>query len=171
MDFNPEAIDALRRKLRYKVWYHVGGFCPDVEDLVQESILRLLRALNEGSIRKPESIGPFLSGICHNVILEYRRRVWRDRAEPSEPSEAAQAIPPEAEALELRDAIAAAMRELSERDRRVLTAFFVEDRTAESICAETGMSLNQFRVCLCRAKARFRKIYQDQMKFRAGHGH
>jgi RNA polymerase sigma factor (sigma-70 family) len=165
MEIDSEKVEMFRRKLRYKVCYHVGSFCADVEDLVQETMVRFLRALNEGNIRKPESIGPFLSGICNNVILEYRRSLWRDRPEFSETTTAAQSVKsvlPEAESLELRDSIAAVMQQLSDRDRRVLCAFFLEERGADEICREMEMSGNQFRVALCRAKERFRKIYRGR---------
>jgi RNA polymerase sigma factor (sigma-70 family) len=142
-----------------------------VEDLVQETLVRFLRAMDQGTMRNPESMGAFLSGICNNVIREYRRGLWRDRPEQSEVSERAQAVLPEAESLELRDAIRAAMQELSDRDRRMLSAFFLDERTAAELCREMQMSANQFRVALCRAKGRFRRIYKDKLKYRAGHGH
>lgn len=78
MKFDPDTIDRYRCKLRYKVCYHLGSFCQDVEDVVQETLTRYLRAIRDDKIRNPESIGAFLSGICNNVILEYRRRLWKE---------------------------------------------------------------------------------------------
>lgn len=63
----------LRRRLISKVRFHLGDFCSYVEDLVQETLTRFHRALQDNSLRRPESIGAFLNGICNNVILEYRR--------------------------------------------------------------------------------------------------
>jgi hypothetical protein len=53
----------------------------------------------------------------------------------------------------------------------MLSAFFLDERTPGEICREMNMSANQFRVALCRAKARFRRIYKSKLKYRAGHGH
>src|ERR1035441_5999918 len=78
MELSDTEIQSLRLKMRAKVRHHLGGFCPDVEDVVQESMARWIRAEREGRIERPENPGAFLSGICNNVILEYRRRVWRD---------------------------------------------------------------------------------------------
>jgi DNA-directed RNA polymerase specialized sigma24 family protein len=36
----PEVLESYRVRLRYKVSYHLGGFCPDVEDIVQETLAR-----------------------------------------------------------------------------------------------------------------------------------
>jgi DNA-directed RNA polymerase specialized sigma24 family protein len=78
MKFDPDRIERYRRKLGYKVCYHLGSFCPDIEDVVQETLTRFLRAIRDDQIRNPESVGAFLSGICNNVIQEYRRRLWKE---------------------------------------------------------------------------------------------
>jgi DNA-directed RNA polymerase specialized sigma24 family protein len=103
MDFNDPSVDRLRLKLRYKVLYHVGHNCPDVEDLVQETLVRFFRAEQRQTIRNnPEEFGAFLNGICRNVILEYRRRVRREPfLDPDIPIPDT-GIRPEAEILERR---------------------------------------------------------------------
>src|SRR5438093_10409389 len=83
MQIDAETLDKFRLKLRSKVRYHVGGVCPDVEDLVQETLVRFLRCAEDDKIRSPSNLGAFLNGVCNNVILEYRRRLWRE--EPYEP--------------------------------------------------------------------------------------
>ena len=77
MDLDESAVERLRLKLRYKVLYHVGSGCPDVDDLVQESLARFFRAEQRSQIRNTEEFGAFLNGVCRNVILEYRRRQQR----------------------------------------------------------------------------------------------
>lgn len=157
---SPADWEGFRHRLAIKVRYHVGYFCPDVEDLVQETLARFQRALNSDAIRKPESIGAFLSGICNNVISEYRRGLWRDvpydaelHPEPSEP--------PTARLLELRDAIDAVLEQLGQRDREVLTAFYLQERGRDEICRALGVSDAQFRVIIFRAKDRFRRLLSN----------
>src|ERR1700742_1564748 len=70
MDLNEPSIERLRLKLRYKVLYHVGRNCADVDDLVQETLARFFRAEQRNTIRNMEEFGPFLNGVCRNVILE-----------------------------------------------------------------------------------------------------
>jgi RNA polymerase sigma-70 factor (ECF subfamily) len=44
---------------------------------------------------------------------------------------------------------------VSRRDRDILNRFYVLEQTQEQICAEMGLSYNQFRLLKSRAKARF----------------
>jgi len=77
-----EDLEVLRPKLRLKICYEVGFLCPDVDDLVQETLARFLVASRNEQVRNPEAAGAFLNGVCRNVILEYRRRASRDEPMP-----------------------------------------------------------------------------------------
>ena len=171
MQIDPGTLENYRLKLRYKVCYHLGSYCPDVDDVVQESLTRFLRALQEGKIRNPESTGAFLSGICNHVIQEFRRRQWKEPLIESEAGLPEPPAPPEPDLLALRQAIALVMSQLSQRDRDILRAFFLEERGKEEICQTMNLSDEQFRVALFRAKQRFRRIYQEEMKQKSPQGH
>ena len=170
MQIDDEMLDKFRGKLRIKVRYHVGGVCPDVEDLVQETLVRFLR-FAEDKIRSPGNLGAFLNGVCNNVILEYRRRLWREEPYELEFHEDRHGAGPEAELLEIREAIDAGLAQLSQRDHAILRSFYLEDRRREEICQALGTTDAQFRVALFRAKERFRKIYREGLKPRAAGGH
>ena len=60
MDLSEPSLERLRLKLRYKVLYHVGHGCADVDDLVQESLARFIRAGQRQQIRNTEELGAFL---------------------------------------------------------------------------------------------------------------
>lgn len=164
-------IEKLRIKLRSKVRYHIGAFCPDVDDIVQETLMRFLRAQQGGRIQKPESIGSYVNGICKNIIFEYRRRLWREPAEDPEVLENTLSCRPVAEQFEIPDSVRAVLARMSDRDRDVLRLFFLDGKTSEEICAETGISDASFRVVLFRAKQRFRKIFCQDLKLTALIGH
>ena len=171
MQIDDETLDKFRLKLRSKVRYHVGGVCPDVEDLVQETLVRFLRCAEDDKIRSPSNLGAFLNGVCNNVILEYRRRLWRE--EPYEPEfhEDHHAAGPEAELMEVREAIDAGLAQLSDRDHAILRSFYLEDRSREEIRKALDITDAQFRVALFRAKERFRKIYRESLKPPAAGSH
>jgi RNA polymerase sigma-70 factor, ECF subfamily len=160
----PEEIERLRPKLRFKVCYEVGFLCPDVDDIVQEAMSRFLVATQQDKVRKPEAAGAFLAGICRNVISEYRRRNRREDPMPDVVPEPQGKSIPESDLFEFRDAIAQAMAQLPERDRGVLRAFYLEEKTKEDIMAQTGMTDQNFRVVLFRAKEKFRRLYLDLTK-------
>lgn len=156
------SIERLRLKLRYKVLYHLGHNCADVDDLVQETLARYYRAEQRQQIRNTEEFGAFLNGVCRNVILEYRRRQRREPlADPDVPV-AETGVRPDAEVFEMRDAIDAGLKDLSERDRAILRSLYLEGREKEAICRQWGMSDAQFRVVLFRAKERFRRAWESR---------
>jgi RNA polymerase sigma-70 factor (ECF subfamily) len=163
MKFDSDTINRYRCKVRYKVCYHLGSFCQDVEDVVQETLTRFLRAIQDNKIRNPESVGAFLSGICNNVILEYRRRLWKEPPTDLDWEASQGTVAPEVELLDLREEIDAAMEQLPKRDREMLQAFFLQERTKDEVCGLMGLSDVQFRVALFRAKDRFRKIYRRKL--------
>jgi RNA polymerase sigma factor (sigma-70 family) len=166
MNFSDEDLEKLRSRLRYKVRYEVGFYCPDVDDIVQETIARVLIATRDEKIQNPEAVGAFLNGVCRNVISEYRRRNMRDEPMPEViPEPPAKGIG-ETDLFDLRQAIAQGLDQLSERDRRVLRAFYLEEKSRFEILKETGLTEENFRVVICRAKERFRAIYVEQMKHR-----
>ena len=171
MDLTEPSIDRLRLKLRYKVLYHVGHNCADVDDLVQESLVRFFRAEQRHLIRNTEEFGAFLNGVCRNVILEYRRRIRREPSVDPDTPIPDLGVRPEAEILEMRDAIDNGLKELAERDRMILRSLYLEGKEKEDICQEWGMSDAQFRVVLFRAKERFRRVYNAEMKRNMTSGH
>jgi RNA polymerase sigma-70 factor, ECF subfamily len=171
MNLSGEDLEKLRARLRFKVCYDVGFACPDVDDIVQESLTRLLAARRDEKIHNPEAVGAFLNGICRNVISEYRRRNMRDEPMPEIVPEPPSDSIPDSDRFELRQAIARGLDQLSERDRRVLRGFYLEEKSKEEILEQTGLSDENFRVVLCRAKERFRTIYSEQTQHRGSSRH
>lgn len=171
MNLSTENMEKLRSKLRFKIGFAVGFACPDVEDLVQESLARFLVAAREDKIHNPEAAGAFLNGISRNVISEYRRRLFRDEPMPEIVPEPPGKGLPETDLFDLRQAIARGLSQLPDRDRRILRAFYLEEKTKEEIMRQTGLTDQNFRVVLFRAKEKFRAIYLEQMKQRAALRH
>jgi len=166
MILSDDELDKLRLRLRFKVCYDIGFYCPDVDDIVQETLTRFVTATRDGRIRNSAAGGAFVNGICRNVISEYRRRNLREEPMPEVVPESAPKTIPEADLFELRQAIATGLEQLSERDRRILRAFYLEEKSKEEILKHTGLTDENFRVVLCRAKERFRAIFVEQTKHR-----
>jgi RNA polymerase sigma factor (sigma-70 family) len=170
MDFSEADMEKLRPRLRFKVCYRVGFACPDVDDIVQETLTRFL-TIDPARLKNPEATGAYLNGICQNVILEYRRRWSRDTPAAHALPEGSDERLADTELFEMRQAIASGMQELSLRDRQVLRAFYLEEKPKREILEEAGLTDENFRVVLCRAKERFRHIYVSKVKRRGASGH
>ena len=82
MNLSGDDLEQLRPKVRFKVCHEVGFYCPDVDDIVQETLARFLLAVRGEKIHNPAALGAFLNGVCRNVISEYRRRNMRDGSMP-----------------------------------------------------------------------------------------
>jgi RNA polymerase sigma factor (sigma-70 family) len=162
MEITEEELQALRERLLFKVRYHVGYWSPDAEDIVQETIARLLRAAGENGIRNPSSWAAFASATCNNVIHEHRRSFWRetpaDENTPQGSSDSHAAI------TEAREAVARALPLLTTRDRDLLRAFYLDEKSPEEICCNMSLTPGSFRVALFRARERFRRILYPEVK-------
>jgi RNA polymerase sigma factor (sigma-70 family) len=53
---------------------------------------------------------------------------------------------------------------LSDRDREILTRFYLDEQTQEQICQEMNLSETQFRLLKSRAKARFGEIGKRKLQ-------
>jgi RNA polymerase sigma-70 factor, ECF subfamily len=166
MDLSEPSLERLRLKLRYKVLYHVGHNCADVDDLVQETLSRFIRAAQKDQIRNTDEFGAFINGVCRNVILEYRRRLKREPTLDEDIEIPDVGVRPDADILEMRDAIDSVLAELADRDRAILRELYLDGKEKDEICVEWKMSDAQFRVVLFRAKERFRKVYAGEVKQR-----
>jgi RNA polymerase sigma factor (sigma-70 family) len=170
MEICATTLEKLRLKLGFKVRYHLGSYCPDVEDVVQETISRVIDAAQNNRIRNPDSLSAFASATCSNVIREYRRGIWRDAPldfgdSVRDPAASA------AQTAEVHDLVARTLASLPDRDRMLLYAFYIQEKPVEEIIAEWGLTEAAFRVALFRARERFRKIAENGLKSQASEQH
>ncbi len=166
MDLDIQLIDGFRQRLRWKIIYHLGRYCPDVDDVLQETLARFLIAVRDEKVQHPDRIGAFLSGICNNVISEYRRRLMRDTPYDFTDHEPTASVESEAEQIDRQQTIAVTLAALSERDNEILRTFYLLGKDKAEICAQLELSDAQFRVALFRAKGRFRRAYDQNLKQR-----
>ena len=140
-----------------------------VDDIRQETFMRVLKAVRTGSIRSAEGLGSFVNSICNNVLQEYYRSF--DRAVPQDD---AALDPPDTStdlegilvAKETREHVRHALSMLSEKDRRLLRAMFFEERNKDEICVDFGVDRDYLRVLVYRAKQNFRMLYEQHEQCR-----
>jgi RNA polymerase sigma-70 factor, ECF subfamily len=139
-----------------------------IEDIRQETLLRVLKAVQAPvGIREPERLGAFVNSVCNNVVLEFLRAETKHRATPDEPDSRPGApgpTDPESSLVseERKELVRRILAELPERDRRILSALFLEDRDKDEICAQFGVDRDYLRVLLHRAKGHFRAHYMKE---------
>jgi RNA polymerase sigma-70 factor, ECF subfamily len=134
-----------------------------VEDVRQETLTRVLRLLTEQQLRQPERFGAFVNSVCNNVLHEHHRA--RTRELPVDGEVANAIVDPGMSALEaiarrqLHQKVRQTLDELPEKDRCLLKAVFLEERSKDELCCEFGVTRDYLRVLVYRAKQSFKSYY------------
>jgi len=141
-----------------------------IDDIRQETFLRVFQVLRRDGIRQPERIGAFVNSICNNVMLETHRSGSRltFMDEPPEPTEFAPAAEHELIARERREHVRAVLAKMPSKNQKLLTAVFIDERHPDEVCEEMGIDRNYLRVLLFRARAQLKDAVNR--KRTASHG-
>jgi RNA polymerase sigma-70 factor (ECF subfamily) len=138
----------------------------DVDDVRQETMLRVLRTLRTpGGLRDPGALGAFVNAVCTNVLRESNRSSNRYGEAPETDEIPDQATPGPERLLmtsERADAVRRVLDSLPARDRDVLKAIYLDEHEKTRICDELGVNRDYLRVLVHRAKNLFRTLYREQ---------
>jgi RNA polymerase sigma-70 factor (ECF subfamily) len=163
---DPAGIEALcktfYRGIRFFVSRHLGP--EEADDRAHDAILIVVQAIRRGELRDPNCLPGYVRTVVRRLIatqigcrVETRQR--QVALESALETGDSRANPEAAAAAQERTEI---MREilmgLSQRDREVLTRFYVLEQNKPQICQEMGLTGTQFRLLKSRAKARFVKL-------------
>lgn len=130
---------------------------PDqIQDVTQETFLRVLKTLRQNGVENPEALGAFVNSVCNNVLFELYRQQSRITEEPEERISGEPAVDTEMVSAEERREVRDVVAELPEKDRMILRWLFFEEREKEEVCRTLGVDREYLRVLLHRAKNRFR---------------
>lgn len=139
-----------------------------IEDVKQETFSRTLSLIrSEGGLRNAERLGPLVNSICNNVLMEQYRSSGRVEVLEDEAAEQLVETRPNALSVVISDDTRKLVRRvldgLSERDRGLLRAVFLEERDKDEVCTELGVDRDYLRVLLHRAKSSFRVMYSKRV--------
>jgi RNA polymerase sigma-70 factor (ECF subfamily) len=127
-------------------------------DLMQDVLVMVLTKLREGAVREPERVASFVLGAARQTVMDWqrggRRRAKLLEAFPLDllPGDSAEGSEPAVDTARLGDCLAA----LPERERAVLVMTFYDDRPADAVAAELGLSAGNVRVIRHRGLDRLR---------------
>lgn len=138
-----------------------------IEDLKQETFVRVFAALRVGKVRQPERLGAYVNSVCNNVLLEHYRSGSRE--DPIEDEEGTDFPDTSVDILglvahkQMAEKVCQILEELPERDRRVLREIFLEERDKDAVCRDFGVDRDYLRVLLHRARLAFKALYLKKM--------
>ncbi len=156
------------RGIRFYLCRQLGP--QELDDKVHDAFLIVVQAIRRGDLREPERLMGFVRTVVRRQVAAYidevvhsRRdelhldmgvRVADSRKNPEQSAATKQK-------LELMQSI---LRSLSERDREVLTRFYLQEQTQEQICQEMKLTETQFRLLKSRAKSRFGELGRRRLQ-------
>jgi RNA polymerase sigma-70 factor (ECF subfamily) len=139
------------------------------EDLSQETFRILLEKIRQGSVREPEKLPGFISSLARNLAIDYFRRKPDPERQISIKS-AEQFLDPAPSPLdqllqkEKAEIARQVLKELSsDRDREILSRFYIAEEDKEQICADLGLTSLQFNQVLYRARQRYKERYEKRV--------
>jgi len=154
-----ELYRTFARGIRFYLCRQLGP--QELDDKVHDTFLIVIDAIRSGELREPDRLMGFVRTIVRRQVAAYIDEVVQSRREDLG-GEASESIPdsrrdPEenvafGQTVELMKTI---LRGLGERDREILTRFYLYEESQEQICKDMDLSENQFRLLKSRAKAKF----------------
>jgi RNA polymerase sigma-70 factor (ECF subfamily) len=137
-----------------------------IDDIRQETYLRVYQILRRDGVRQPERLGALVNAICNNVILEFHRAGARITFtdEPPEPAASAPAADLELMERERRAHVRQVLAKMPSKNQKLLTAVFIEERSPDDVCEELGVDRNYLRVLLFRARTQLKEAVRRGRK-------
>jgi len=142
-----------------------------VEDLRQETYIRVLGVLRKDGVRQPERFGAFVNSICNNVLQEfYRANARTTPLDPVHEEKPDQSVDIEGQMVskQIKERVRQVMKELPPKDLALLQAFFLEEKEKDEVCTQFGVDRDYLRVLLHRAKDKFRVLYEKDRESLSG---
>jgi RNA polymerase sigma-70 factor (ECF subfamily) len=158
------------RGIRYYLCRQLGH--QELDDKVHDTFVIVVQAIRRGELREPDRLMGFVRTVVRRQVAAYiddavhsRRdelnldlgvRVADRRNNPEQSAAFRQKV----------EFMLDVLRSLSERDREILTRFYLDEQSQESICQEMSLSETQFRLLKSRAKARFGEIGKRKLQLK-----
>ena len=152
-------------QLLYRVAYHLTGNAQDAEDLLQDLYLKLWQKrddLPDEAMREA-----YLVTMMRNLFVDQRRLKHVDASAELKNEEG----PPDERSLDrqidARDEVTQVeglIRQLSEKDAKIIQMHLVDDRSYEEIERDTGLSQGNIRIIVMRTKKKLKQQFQNITK-------
>jgi RNA polymerase sigma-70 factor (ECF subfamily) len=163
-----ELYQTFARGIRFYLCRQLG--VQELDDKVHDTFLIVVDAIRQGELREPDRLMGFVRTIVRRQVAAYIDEVVASRRDESG-GDSGEGIPdlrrnPEQnvafrQKVELMKTI---LRGLGDRDREILTRFYLYEESQEKICQDMELSENQFRLLKSRAKAKFGALGRRKMK-------
>jgi RNA polymerase sigma-70 factor (ECF subfamily) len=139
-----------------------------IQDVTQETFLRVLKSLRQSGIANPEALGAFVNSVCNHVLFEAYRAQTRTADPPADRASDEAAYDTAMVEEEERSQVRSVLSELPEKDRQILSWIFFEEKDKKEVCRVLDVDREYLRVLVHRAKQRFRTDYLRRSATKTG---
>ncbi len=166
-----ELYQLFSKGIRFYLCRQLGP--QELEDKVHDTFLVVVQAIRRGDLREPERLMGFVRTVVRRQVAAHIERLVQVRREQidiestirlPDPSEN-----PEENAIfqQRTKLIHRVLSELGDRDREILTRFYLREQGQDQICSEMALTETQFRLLKSRAKARFGELGKKKLAHRS----
>jgi RNA polymerase sigma-70 factor, ECF subfamily len=173
IDGMEELYQLFSRGIRYYLCRQLGP--QELDDKVHDTFVVVVQAIRRGELREPQRLMGFVRTIVRRQVAAHIDRVVHTRREQTELDSSVRVADPrgnpeEAAIFRQRtELLKRVLGELCDRDREILTRFYLHEQSQDQICAEMSLTGTQFRLLKSRAKARFGELGRKKLAHRSLH--
>jgi RNA polymerase sigma factor (sigma-70 family) len=168
-----ELYQLFSKGIRFYLCRQLGP--QELDDKVHDTFVVVVQAIRRGELREPSRLMGFVRTIVRRQVAAHIDRVVHTRRDQIDlDSTISLADPegnPEQKAMfsQRTELINRVLGELSDRDREILTRFYLLEQDQDQICSEMALTETQFRLLKSRAKARFGELGKKKLIHRSLH--
>jgi len=156
------------RGIRFYLCRQLG--VQELDDKVHDTFLIVVQAIRRGHLREPERLMGFVRTVVRRQIAAHIDQVVHSRRDELHLDVGVKIVdrrrnPEQNMAFQQKvDFMLEILNQLSERDRDILTRFYLQEETQEEICVGMNLTETQFRLLKSRAKARFGELGRRKLQ-------
>lgn len=168
-----ELYDLFSKGIRFYLCRQLGP--QELDDKVHDTFVVVVQAIRRGELREPSRLMGFVRTIVRRQVAAHIDKVVHTRRDQIDLDSTVRLADPEENPEERAmfhqrtDLINRVLGELPDRDRDILTRFYLLEQSQDQICSEMGLTETQFRLLKSRAKARFGELGKKKLTHRALH--
>jgi RNA polymerase sigma-70 factor (ECF subfamily) len=162
-----ELYQLFSKGIRFYLCRQLGP--QELDDKIHDTFVVVVQAIRRGELREPERLMGFVRTIVRRQVAAHIDKVVHSRRDQIELDSSVKVADPrdnpEERAVfrQRTDLIQQVLGELSDRDREILTRFYLYEQSQDQICSEMALTETQFRLLKSRAKARFGELGKKKL--------
>jgi RNA polymerase sigma-70 factor (ECF subfamily) len=141
----------------------------ELDDKVHDTFVVVVQAIRRGELREPERLMGFVRTVVRRQVAAHIDKVVHSRRDQMDLDASLRVIDPrenpEDAAIfrQRNEMIQQVLAELGDRDREILTRFYLYEQSQNQICSEMCLTETQFRLLKSRAKSRFGELGRKKL--------